>query len=560
MNEKIFLSYAREDKEQVREIYQKLLASGFTPWMDTESLIGGDDWLAEIKEIIAGHGFFVACVSHQSVRKAGVLQEELQYALEVQQKKFKRKIFIIPVRLDDCELPPPLRQWQWIDWFADQAPEKLTRTILKGIAQRSFWLKRIGRDIADSLLAERHWPLLLPLAIPALYLILRDACQDAIGALAAMTGLQLFAAATLIGSGILYWAVRRQESRRLWLTSMGAALGILILLLVFWQIAGGPKPPAGEMVVYVADFTGDNAQTSKDACAYASRLFATLSEKTQTLPVHVERCYERVASDAGMKFEEKVERARLIARKYSANVVLWGTVQASEVQPYIQIKPPESRNERFADLFLLYQESFPLNKQPQTGDEQAEVVALVSALSVLSHSSTSYDDAINVLKDFESSPLANYYRGVLLIKRAQSGNNPKGDLDSAVRAFGSVGDRLKSQTELNSYEKQLRWKARVNQAIAQTLRANSLEPPDADRDIAGAVQLYEEVMASDPTDNSAEWWEIYNNYGVALFESGKRRGDVTTLNKALNVLKDDALAAARRETEEAEAHQESGET
>ena len=44
-----FLSYAHEDRLQVRELYDKLKAAGFDPWLDHEHLRGGQTWELEIK-------------------------------------------------------------------------------------------------------------------------------------------------------------------------------------------------------------------------------------------------------------------------------------------------------------------------------------------------------------------------------------------------------------------------------------------------------------------------------------------------------------------------------
>ena len=35
---RIFLCHASEDKQQVREVYQRLKAEGFEPWLDEEDL------------------------------------------------------------------------------------------------------------------------------------------------------------------------------------------------------------------------------------------------------------------------------------------------------------------------------------------------------------------------------------------------------------------------------------------------------------------------------------------------------------------------------------------
>ena len=68
---RIFLCHANEDKPQVREVYQRLKAEGFQPWLDEIDLIPGQNWQVEIPKAIRESGIFLACLSRQSVQKQG---------------------------------------------------------------------------------------------------------------------------------------------------------------------------------------------------------------------------------------------------------------------------------------------------------------------------------------------------------------------------------------------------------------------------------------------------------------------------------------------------------
>ena len=43
-NLRVFISYAREDTEAANRLYNDLKLSGLEPWLDTESLVGGENW------------------------------------------------------------------------------------------------------------------------------------------------------------------------------------------------------------------------------------------------------------------------------------------------------------------------------------------------------------------------------------------------------------------------------------------------------------------------------------------------------------------------------------
>jgi hypothetical protein len=113
----IFLNYASEDERHVKTLYQKLHKKGFKPWMDKLNILPGEDWELSIDKAIQYSDFFLACVSKTSIQKRGYVQLELKQALKSWQKKFADDIYLIPVRLDDCELPEILRKFQWVDFF-----------------------------------------------------------------------------------------------------------------------------------------------------------------------------------------------------------------------------------------------------------------------------------------------------------------------------------------------------------------------------------------------------------------------------------------------------------
>jgi len=58
----IFLSYARQDEEKVKNLYQKLSDEGFKPWMDTKDIIPGENWELAIQKAIRRSDFFFVCL------------------------------------------------------------------------------------------------------------------------------------------------------------------------------------------------------------------------------------------------------------------------------------------------------------------------------------------------------------------------------------------------------------------------------------------------------------------------------------------------------------------
>jgi len=134
---RVFLSYAREDQEKVEELYQSLCDAGYEPWMDVNDLIGGERYERAIQEAIHNADFFVFCCSTRSVKKRGFLQREIRRGLDLWQEKLEEDIYLIPVRLDDCETPEELRGFQWVNLFEEDGRDRLVKALEVGIERRT---------------------------------------------------------------------------------------------------------------------------------------------------------------------------------------------------------------------------------------------------------------------------------------------------------------------------------------------------------------------------------------------------------------------------------------
>lgn len=115
----VFLSHASEDKKQVRNLCKRLKEDGFDPWLDEERLIPGQDWNLEIEKALRASDAILLCFSGLSVAKEGYIQREYKRAMKYLEEKPEGTIYVIPVRLDDCELPHFIREIQWVDYPAD---------------------------------------------------------------------------------------------------------------------------------------------------------------------------------------------------------------------------------------------------------------------------------------------------------------------------------------------------------------------------------------------------------------------------------------------------------
>jgi hypothetical protein len=125
-----FISYVREDAESVDQLQEALQDAGILVWRDVDALWPGEDWRLRIRSAITDGSFvFIACFSSNSERRPKSYQrEEVILAVEQLRLRDARLPWLIPVKLEDVELPyydlgsgRTLDNLNWVDlWGGDQ--------------------------------------------------------------------------------------------------------------------------------------------------------------------------------------------------------------------------------------------------------------------------------------------------------------------------------------------------------------------------------------------------------------------------------------------------------
>jgi uncharacterized protein YwlG (UPF0340 family) len=144
-----FISYVREDSRQVDQLQGTLQAAGVPVWRDTRDLWPGEDWRAKIRRAITNNALvFIACFSQASLSRGKSYQnEELTLAIDQLRLRPPDDPWLIPVRLDECEIPDrdigggrTLTSIQRADLFgnrSDESAERLVAAILRILGRHS---------------------------------------------------------------------------------------------------------------------------------------------------------------------------------------------------------------------------------------------------------------------------------------------------------------------------------------------------------------------------------------------------------------------------------------
>jgi hypothetical protein len=143
---KVFLCHAPGDEARVRDLYLRLTRDGVNAWINSEKLLPGQDRDLEIRKAVQGSDVVIVCVS-QEFNRPGPQQREARLALQTAMEQPDGEIFIIPARLEKCEIPISLQRYHPVDLFDERGYERLCRS-LKRDAERQNPENLRGNDVS----------------------------------------------------------------------------------------------------------------------------------------------------------------------------------------------------------------------------------------------------------------------------------------------------------------------------------------------------------------------------------------------------------------------------
>lgn len=114
---RVFISYSHRDKEAVHEIASRLRKDGHDVWIDSLQLQPGDNITSRIQEGLESADAIIFAISQNSLRSEWVPREFSAIALQQISKQQQQRI--IPIRLDNCEVPSYLGDRIYIDFATD---------------------------------------------------------------------------------------------------------------------------------------------------------------------------------------------------------------------------------------------------------------------------------------------------------------------------------------------------------------------------------------------------------------------------------------------------------
>lgn len=143
MKLRVFISYAREDRERALHYYDLFAAEGVSPWIDVKHLLPGQSWESEIDRALSDAHVVVLLLSKRSVTKRGFVQREANDAIDRLRYKQPTDIYVIPLLLEQCEVPDHIAgRLQYVDLNVDGAWDQVRAALRIASEQQSIQIER----------------------------------------------------------------------------------------------------------------------------------------------------------------------------------------------------------------------------------------------------------------------------------------------------------------------------------------------------------------------------------------------------------------------------------
>ncbi|MCP4105360.1 MAG: TIR domain-containing protein [Desulfobacteraceae bacterium] len=116
----VFICCAKQDSEIGERLYEDLKESDIRPWMESIDLLPGKNVKTAIPIAMKQCQYVLALLSENSLTEKGLAQRELKKALDISDDLSQSDIFIIPVRINECEpMDERLSSLKPADLFSD---------------------------------------------------------------------------------------------------------------------------------------------------------------------------------------------------------------------------------------------------------------------------------------------------------------------------------------------------------------------------------------------------------------------------------------------------------
>lgn len=125
---RVFIIYSRKDLSVAKEISEVLKSKGLNPWLDVENIAAGEIWRDEISQALDESAMAIAILS-KNFKSDSHAAKELRTAVSNLESRDKKASPLIPVLVDDSDIPKSISHIHFVDYTSDSAQEFLVKSI-----------------------------------------------------------------------------------------------------------------------------------------------------------------------------------------------------------------------------------------------------------------------------------------------------------------------------------------------------------------------------------------------------------------------------------------------
>ncbi len=132
---RVFIIYSSKDRGPAADVVQHLRSNGYNPWFDVDEIAPGQKWAQSVMKGISESAVALYLVSENMKSSSKFVSEELKAAMSVMRSKDESFSPVIPVRLDDAEVPQELADVHWVDLRSKDGLEQLEKGLKRVLGQ-----------------------------------------------------------------------------------------------------------------------------------------------------------------------------------------------------------------------------------------------------------------------------------------------------------------------------------------------------------------------------------------------------------------------------------------
>ena len=127
MNKKVFIIYSHKDRDSARKLTNDLKEMGYNPWLDEQEIVPGQNWTKTVYQAIENSSVALYLSSKNTEDQGGFAFKEMKAAREVLRAGQESQSPIIPIYLEESELPKELSEIHAVKLFEKNGMEQLDK-------------------------------------------------------------------------------------------------------------------------------------------------------------------------------------------------------------------------------------------------------------------------------------------------------------------------------------------------------------------------------------------------------------------------------------------------